>query len=279
MLRGDAVATLYFFHPLRKLAKSWKVRIPILMYHSISDWDESTVHPYYRTATSPTVFAQHMRFLHENKYLTVGPSDAVACMEASELGAARLVVITFDDGYEDFYNHAFPILSEYGFSATVYLPTAHIGAAPLAFKGRRCMTWNQVRELRSVGIEFGSHTVTHPQLTSLDPTAVEYEVRNSKHTIEQELGCAVTSFAYPYAFPETDRVFTRRLETILWLAGYENGVSTVVGTADRATNRLFMKRLPVNSCDGVPLLRAKLEGGYNWVHAAQYTSKFLSTKA
>jgi peptidoglycan/xylan/chitin deacetylase (PgdA/CDA1 family) len=277
MLRGDALATLYFFHPLQRLAPSRRVRIPILMYHSISDCDEGTRHPYYRTATTPAVFAQHMRFLHENDYLTVSPSDAVACMEASDLGSSQPVVITFDDGYEDFYTQAFPILSEYGFSATVYLPTAYIGEAALAFKGRRCMTWSQVREVRGAGIEFGSHTVTHPQLKSLDPTAVEYEVRNSKHTIEQELGCAVTSFAYPYAFPEADRVFTGRLETILWQAGYENGVSTVVGTADRAANRLFMKRLPINSCDGASLLRAKLEGGYNWVHAAQYASKFLNT--
>ncbi len=248
------------------------------MYHSISDCDESTIHPYYRTATSPTVFAQHMQFLHQNNYLAVGPSDAVACMEASDLGAARPVVITFDDGFEDFYTQAFPILNQYGFSATMYLPTAYIGQARQTFKGRDCLTWSQVREMRTAGIQFGSHTVTHPQLKSLDVATVEYEIRASKDTIEQELGCGVKSFSYPYAFPETDRTFTQGLRGILDRAGYENGVSTAIGTADRADDRLFMKRLPVNSCDGAPLFRAKLEGAYDWLHRVQYASKLMTTR-
>lgn len=275
MLRGDALATLYFFHPLRKLSPSRRVRVPILMYHSISDSDESPTHPYYRTTTSPAVFARHMQFLHENNYLAVNPSDAVACIEASDLGAAQRVVITFDDGFQDFYTQAFPILSEYGFSATVYLPTAHIGAAPLTFKGKSCMTWSQARELRTAGIEFGSHTVTHPQLKSLDPEDVEYEVRASKDAIEQELGCSVTSFAYPYAFPETDRAFRDRLRENIERAGFENGVSTIVGTADQTGDKFFMKRLPVNSCDDVSLFGAKLAGAYDWLHSVQYASKLL----
>jgi peptidoglycan/xylan/chitin deacetylase (PgdA/CDA1 family) len=278
MLRGDALATLYFFHPLRRLAPSRKLRIPILMYHSISDSDESSIHPYYRTSTSPAVFAQHMKFLHDNNYQVVGPSEAVALMGASELGGAQPVVITFDDGFENFYTQAFPILNQYGFGAIMYLPTAHIGPVQQQFNGKQCMSWSQVRELRAAGIEFGSHTVTHPQLKFLDDAAVEDEVRTSKEVIEQELGCTVTSFAYPYAFPETDRAFTHRLASTLEGAGYENGVSTIIGTADRNGDRYFMKRLPVNACDDIRLFRAKLEGGYAWVHTAQYASKLMKHK-
>jgi peptidoglycan/xylan/chitin deacetylase (PgdA/CDA1 family) len=273
MLRGDALATLYFFHPLQRLAPSRRTRIPILMYHSISDCDESGIHPYYRTATSPKVFAQHMRFLYENNYLTVGPSDAVSCMEASDLGGAQPVVITFDDGYEDFYTQAFPILNQYSVSATVYLPTAYIGQTRQTFNGRKCMTWSQVRELRTAGIEFGSHTVTHPQLKGLENAGVEFEVRTSKDTIEQQLGFGVTSFAYPYAFPETAGGFRQSLRGILEDTGYQNGVSTMIGTADAAGDRFFMKRLPINSCDDGRLLKAKLEGGYDWLHSLQYVSK------
>jgi peptidoglycan/xylan/chitin deacetylase (PgdA/CDA1 family) len=137
------------------------------------------------------------------------------------------------------------------------------------------MSWGQVRELRAAGIEFGSHTVTHPQLKFLDEAAVEDEVRTSKEVIQQELGCKVTSFAYPYAFPETDRAFTHRLASTLEGAGYENGVSTIIGTADRKGDRYFMKRLPVNSCDSPSLFRAKLKGAYDWLHAVQYAWKVL----
>lgn len=189
------------------------------------------------------------------------------------------MVITFDDGFRDVYTNAFPVMSEYGFSATVYLPTAFIGTAARAFKGTECLTWDEVRELHKAGVEFGSHTVTHPQLRSVRAAEVEYEVRCSKETIEQELGSPVTSFAYPYAFPETDRAFTRQLGKLLEEAGYENGVSTVVGRAARIDNLFFMKRLPINGADDDHLFQAKLDGAYDWLHTVQYAAKLMKTRA
>jgi peptidoglycan/xylan/chitin deacetylase (PgdA/CDA1 family) len=245
------------------------------MYHSVSNREERT-HPYYRTATSPGVFAQQMQCLHENGYSTLGLGDAVKWLEAPRTDGRRPVVITFDDGFRDFYTTAFPILSRHGFSATMFLPTAYIGNVEQTFKGIECLTWGKVRELRSAGVEFGSHTVTHPQLTSLKDEDVQREIRCSKETMEQELGCAVTSFAYPYAFPETDRAFTIRLRGHLQESGYETGVSTIIGTSRRADDRLFMRRLPVNSCDDLRLFEAKLAGGYDWLHAAQCTSKLMT---
>jgi peptidoglycan/xylan/chitin deacetylase (PgdA/CDA1 family) len=278
MLRADALATLYLFRPLRKAVCPREVRVPILMYHSICASAEERKHPYYRTVTTPDVFALHMKLLQGSGYSGMSLTDAVECLETDRNITKRPVAITFDDGYQDFYSDAFPILSNYGFGATVYLPTAYIGEVPRAFKGIECLTWNQVRELRTAGIEFGSHTATHPQLKSLEWTNVECEVRTSKDRIEQELGCAVKSFAYPYAFPETDRSFTTGLRGLLEEAGYENGVSTIIGTADRTDDRFFMKRLPMNSCDDAPLFRAKLEGGYDWLHAVQYASKLVARK-
>jgi peptidoglycan/xylan/chitin deacetylase (PgdA/CDA1 family) len=274
MPRADAFATIYFFHPLRRLFPQGG-RLPILMYHSVSDREEQ-VHPYYRTVTSPEVFARQMKYLHESGYSTLSLSQAVSWLQAPGRTGERPMVITFDDGFQDFYASAFPILSRYGFSATMFLPTAYIGVTSRSFNGRECLTWGQVRELERAGIEFGSHTVTHPQLKTLDSAAVAYEVRTSKAMIEQELGCAVKSFAYPYAFPEADRPFTKRLRGMIDEAGYENGVSTILGTADRAGDKLFMKRLPMNSCDDARLFRAKLEGAYDWLHTIQYASKLVS---
>jgi peptidoglycan/xylan/chitin deacetylase (PgdA/CDA1 family) len=271
MLRADALATLYLFHPLRKLAGQTN-RIPILMYHSVSDTREQT-HPYYRTVTAPSVFAKQMEYLSRNGYSTIRPAEAVDYMQGRGDVSGRPVVITFDDGFLDFYTNAFPVMERYGFRATVYLPTAYIRPAAREFKGTDCLTWSQVRELQSADVEFGSHTVSHPQLQLLNALEVRRELRDSKTVIENELGCAVGSFAYPYAFPETDRVFTTMLRETLAEAGYQTGVSTIIGTADQRGDRFFMPRLPVNSCDDPPLLKAKLEGGYDWLHRVQYVNK------
>src|SRR5437879_13001535 len=106
----DRLATLYFFHPvLRLISLPRKVRIPILMYHSISEVDENHAHAYFKTATSPHTFAKHLKFLHVNKYSVITLNDLMRYIESAESPPGKCVVITFDDGYRDFYTHAFHI--------------------------------------------------------------------------------------------------------------------------------------------------------------------------
>jgi peptidoglycan/xylan/chitin deacetylase (PgdA/CDA1 family) len=275
-LRLDRFASLYVVSPFLRLATRSEPSIPILMYHSITDTEESHAHAYYRTKTSPAVFAAQMKCLHENGYTTCSPAQAVQQLRAQT--AAKLVVITFDDGYRDFYCDAFPILLQYSYTATVYLPTAYIGETPLQFKGTDCLTWAEIRELSQHGILFGSHTVTHPQLRELRHVALREELANSKNAIEEKLGGAVDSFAYPYAFPQADTDFTNMLRDSLSRAGYQNGVCTIVGRANCKSEPLFMERLPVNSCDDPSLFSAKLAGAYDWVATSQYVSKMVKTR-
>ncbi len=273
--RADRFATLYFFHPLRRLGAQ-RNRIPILMYHSISASDDSARHPYYQTVTSPRVFGQQLKFLHDNGYKSINLTDAVTRLRESAPHDQRSVVITFDDGFQNFYSQAFPLLNKYNFTATMFLPTSYIHRDTRRFNDIECLTWSEVRELQKFGTHFGSHTVTHPQLRTLGPKDLETEIRCSKRTIEDELGFPVDSFSYPYAFPETDARFRERLGGLLEKNGYQNGVSTIIGTADGTGGQFFMKRLPVNSCDDLLLFRAKLEGGYDWLHPLQYASKLTS---
>lgn len=273
MARLDRLATLYFFRPLQRLRLAPKSGIPILMYHSISADAEQKRHPYFWTATTPAIFAEHMRLLHEQNYLTVSLEEAVQRLDAPGHSSDKPVVLTFDDGYLDFYTDAFPVLSKYGFGATVFLPTAYIGDTTRRFKGNDCLTWGQIRELQTAGIRFGSHTVTHPQLTTLKTQAIRDELRDSKETIEDKLGCPVTSFAYPFALPEGGHAFTHRLRTMLEEAGYQAGVSTRIGTADRTDDKFFARRLPVNSGDDSRFFAAKLVGAYDWLQTLQYAWK------
>lgn len=273
-LRFDRFATLYLFNPLQSLVASGNRSIPILMYHSITDDDEARLHPYYRTATSPVVFKQHMKQLRELGYRTLQMADAVKLLQGG--GSTReCAVVTFDDGYADFYRHAFPELNCHGFTATVFLPTAYIGMASAQFKGKDCLTWSEVRELRKYGICFGSHTVTHPQLSALDSRKVKDEIVSSKRMIEDKLGESVDSFSYPFAFPEADKPFIRLLRKHLVDSGYDQGVSTCIGTACSEEDSYFLSRVPMNSLDDIPLFSAKLQGGYNWLRKVQYFSKWL----
>ena len=272
-LRFDRWATLKVFQPLGKCLPKNQSRIPILMYHAVSADDESRVHPYYRTNTSPAVFARQMRELHEYGYSTISLSEAAAELENNAVPARKAVVITFDDGHRDFYREAVPVLEENGFIASMFLPTAHIQETTAKFKGRECLTWSEIRALQSRGMHFGSHTVSHPQLHDLDEMEMHRELVESKNTIEQKLGTAIESFAYPYAFPEADKKFVIKLRDGLLEAGYRNGVCTMIGSAGPSNDPLFLKRLPVNSCDDSELFAAKLSGAYDWLARPQYILK------
>lgn len=237
------------------------------MYHGIRD-GISDVHPYYETNTSPSLFARQLQYLRDNGYKVVDLDAAIRSME-SGINSQKSVVITFDDGYRDFYVNAHPALRKFGFTATVFLPTGFISNTPTTSKGIKYLTWSEVRELASAGIRFGSHTVTHPQLVLLDRKSVEKELRDSKEAIENELGSVVTSFAYPFAFPQSDKVFTQFVRDLLREQGYENGVCTAIGTSRNDDDPLFLPRLPVNSYDDLDLFRVKLEAGYDWLRGPQ----------
>jgi peptidoglycan/xylan/chitin deacetylase (PgdA/CDA1 family) len=275
MPRPDRLATLYVCHPVaRIMGLKSGARVPILMYHSISDNLFAKSHRYYQINTSPNVFERQMRWLRHNGYRTMDLPEMLAAMEAGQ-DLSKTVVITFDDGYQDFYTDALPVMKECGFTATIFLATDRIQDTSVRIEGVDYLTWREVRELHAEGIRFGSHTVTHPDLRSLGPEQIDYELGYSKETIQQKLGVSVRSFSYPFAFPEEDRDFTRYLVDALKNHGFENGVSTIIGRARLGNNSFCLPRLPVNSWDDPSLLRAKLEGGYDWLHWLQWFHKFL----
>lgn len=278
--RLDRLLTLCLFQPLRSAVGGtggWQ--LPVLMYHSVSDRSEEDVAPYYRTATSPKVFAEQMALLQAEGWAAVSLRSGLQMLRDGADARRKVVALTFDDGFRDFRTAAFPVLRQHGFSATMYLPTAFIGEKPVQFKAHECLTWDEVRGLHQAGIEFGSHTVSHPELVRLSWPEVEKEVRDSKAEIERRLGARVTAFAYPYAFPRAEREFVNRLCRFLRETGYESCVTTDIGRASAGTNLFAIPRLPANDCDDAKLLKAKLAGGYDWLAAPQRAFKALKRLA
>lgn len=274
MPRIDRLATVYVCHPVAKLT-GWasKYCVPVLAYHSISENLFGKLDPYHQINTSVSVFSQQMKWLRQAGYRTV---DLPEMMNALDTGQdlSRTVVLTFDDGYQDFYSDAFPLLKQCGFTATVFLASDRIRNVAACVEGADYLTWREIRELHAQGISFGSHSVTHADLRSLGPEQIDYELGYSKETIEQEIGAAVESFSYPFALPEEDCDFIRYLADTLENLGYSNGVSSAIGRAKPRHTRFFLPRLPVNSWDDFDLFRAKLEGGYDWLHWPQWFYKF-----
>jgi peptidoglycan/xylan/chitin deacetylase (PgdA/CDA1 family) len=270
----DRVASVYFMQPLlmSRLVRR-RPGIPILMYHSVSHDTDTAAHPYFRLVTTPAKFRDQMAWLHERGFQVIGLTRALDILAQGVEAESRWVVLTFDDGLQDFLLNAWPILAHYRFTASMFLPTGHIGNSRRSFKGRPCLTWNEVRELHQYGISFGAHTVSHPVLHRLPWREVAREITVSRSQIEQELQEDVTTFAYPSAFPQEDRRFTSRLRAELQDNGFHGAVTTVIGRAQPGHDLFSLRRLPVNDCDDLNFFSCKLAGAYDWLRTAQYLSR------
>jgi peptidoglycan/xylan/chitin deacetylase (PgdA/CDA1 family) len=180
----------------------WRIRfknepikaVEILTYHKISDDFDWGI-----TRQKVSQFEKGIRFLHNLGYKTVSLEEVFRPKKDFE----KRVVITFDDGYEDVYLNAFPILQEYGFTAFVFIITDFVGKHNswdfnLGRKRKRHLSWKQIKEMSQFGFGFGSHTVNHPDLTKINPNWVEYELKKSKEVLEDKLGKEAIFLSYPF---------------------------------------------------------------------------------
>lgn len=145
-----------------------------------------------------------MSFLNESGYKAITLNELVSYITENKSFPSKTVTLTFDDGFQNFYTTAFPILSEYNFKATVFLVTDFCGknnewaGNPPNLPSSKVLSWEEIKELNNYGIEFGSHTRTHPDLTKISSTQLEDEIFASKSAIEDSLGSKVATFAYPF---------------------------------------------------------------------------------
>lgn len=173
------------------------LRLPILTYHSL-DESGSVI------SVSPGLFRRHLEVIRDCGLRGVSLGEALASRRDRQTWPEATVALTFDDGYTNFFDMAAPALVEFGFGATVFAVSGHVGrtndwAPPPPHVGEQAiMTWDQLRELVASGIEVAAHTVSHPDLRRMSPARVEQEMKESKERIEQEIGLPVPCFSYPY---------------------------------------------------------------------------------
>lgn len=202
--------------PPRRGRAPW---VPILLYHRVVP--TLPRHDPARNCVSSAAFAGHLRWLARRGYRSLALADVDAYLAGGAVPPRRAVAITFDDGYEDNYTHAWPLLRRYGFAATVFLIADAVGGDNgfdrdvAGYEPATMLSAGQIREMRRSGIVFGSHGRAHrAPLTALNDRALDRELVSSRRALEGLLDAPVDYFAYPYSKVDA------RIEAAVARAGY-----------------------------------------------------------
>lgn len=217
--------------------------VPVLMYHSISTGE--VARQFGRFVTDPAAFASQMDYLAAAGYHPVTAAD-LAASRLSGLLPARPVVLTFDDAYTDFYTAALPVLRDHGFRATLYVPTAFVGAGAAWMSSfgegeRSILSWDALGDIAAEGVEVASHSHGHPQMDRLRPDVVSEEVRRSRGLLEDHLGIPVEGFAYPFGY------WNRAARAAVASAGFRYAVQVADLMTAAGDDSYTLPRLTVNA--------------------------------
>jgi peptidoglycan/xylan/chitin deacetylase (PgdA/CDA1 family) len=194
------------------MTKREKPKVPILLYHSISS---NVALRFKKFCVSPELFEKHMTYLAEYGFDTITVTQYAKIINSGtdKLLPKNPILLTFDDGFADFYSNALPILEKYQFTATLYVATAFVNTTSrwLTREGeskRMMLNWEQIVEINSKGIECGTHSHSHLQLDTQPLNVVNYEIVHSKRVMEERIAQKVESFAYPFGYftPEVRRI-------------------------------------------------------------------------
>lgn len=215
--------------------------VPILMYHQIG------IPPargsYLRGATvHPRRFANQMILLSRLGYRGVSLREGIPYIRGEKQG--KVVILTFDDGYENVFENARPILKTLGFSATNFIVTDRVGDVnrwmlPKSKLPAQLMTDAQIRQWHNEGFEIGSHTCNHIYLSQANVKEQQDELGRSKDYLEQLLGVPVDSFCYPYGDIDAQAIDSVKQ------AGYQWAVATHKGLARADDNILALPRVSI----------------------------------
>lgn len=204
---------------------------PILMYHRVGANPEGS-----GLIVSPETFGRQMEFLKIHKYRVLTLDDLVDRVKRGERQPFKSVVITFDDGYADNFDNAFPVLRKMDFPATIFMITDNVNKE--GWLGEE-----DLRILDSTRVEIGSHTLSHAYLPNIDdPEVVRQEIYDSKTKLETILGHPVDEFSYPAGG------FTNAAKESVEQAGYRGAVTTNHGK--KSGDAYALRRVKIKESGG-----------------------------
>jgi len=230
--------------------------IQTLLYHRVcadSEWYPS---PY---VVSVSAFRAQMQYLHRSGYHTPSLNAVLSGTAAPAANGSRSFLLTFDDGYLDNYEHAFPVFRELGFRATIFLVAdfsrrENWWDVPDGVPRAALMEPRHIREMNEHGVEFGSHTLSHPHLPRLAGPALRRELVESREVIQQIVQKPVTTFSYPYSD------LNRAVRGAVVEAGYQCAFAVNTGPRRFSADMFEIRRLNVENDAGPLSLRAKMSG-------------------
>ncbi|SHK57558.1 Polysaccharide deacetylase [Selenomonas ruminantium] len=202
-------------------------KVLVLNYHKID-------YTFISLAVRPEDFENQMKYLRDNGYHTITPDELYDALAGNGQLPENPVMITFDDGYEDNYNNAYPILKKYGFKATIFVVTGFLDRHKKGY-----LSWDQAREMNKNGINIESHTVNHRSMTDLTDDELRAELVDSKKKAETELGHAVNYIAYPTG------TYNLHIAQMVKEAGYKAAFTIKYGNVDKASNIFALERVPI----------------------------------
>ena len=228
---------------------------PVLLYHKVDSRME-----WGGTWNTPKQFERQMRFLREEGYTVVPLEDIVVGAGLKPAPTTRkLVAITFDDGYENLFHYAYPILKQYGYPATIFLITGFIGEENLwdvnvGMRRFRHLSWDEIIEMKENGFTFGSHTVTHRDLTKIPLEEVRWELAESKRSLKERIGEEIKFLSYPFGR------YSEEIQGIAKETGYTTAFTSYPRTKNSFLDPFARRRVGIYIIDTLPEIRIKMDG-------------------
>lgn len=233
-------------------------RLPVLMYHSI----DYTADKKNKMTISPEVFAKQMEYLRENGYDVIPLEKAVSYIRDRKRPPAKTVAITIDDGYEDNYINAYPVLKKYHIPATIFVITDLVGSDGF-------MTWDEIRQMAKSGmIDIESHTKSHLWLTGLDDRELKNQLEDSKKILETKLGKEINYLCYPM------NGYDERVKSAAKQAGYKAAFATKPKRMFTIYDVYEIKRVRISpTSSNLFVFAIKISGYHSFIRAFQNENK------
>lgn len=228
-------------NPKTKATSIYSRRLPILMYHYISVAPTTSTLP--GLYLEPAIFENQLQTIKAEKFQLLYISDIAKILNQTSTLPSKPLALTFDDGYQDFYTQAWPLLKKYNLKSTLYVIINDLDKPGY-------LSSAELKELASSGlVEIGSHTFNHPNLKILNPRQADYEIRLSRLALERLSGQSISSFAYPFG------LYDYRDIKFVTGGGYTAGVSTNIGSDQALNNIMSLKRLRPGTRQGSDFIK------------------------